>query len=75
MGVNSKYTVCIVLFATEDQMYSAVFVSGMWVRVRFTERARERGRGAGQWDPGEQIKMMITEREKRESRQSKLKLE
>ena len=76
MGVNSKYTVCIVLFATEDQMYS-VFVSGMWVRVRFTERerARERGRGAGQWDPGEQIKMMITEREKRESRQSKLKLE
>ena len=78
MGVNSKYTVCIVLFATEDQMYS-VFVSGMWVRVRFRDREREsereRGIGAGQWDPGEQIKMMITEREKRESRQSKLKLE
>ena len=40
VGVNSKYTVCIVLFATEDQMYS-VFVSGMWVRVRFTERESE----------------------------------
>ena len=25
-------------------MYSAVFVSGMWVRVRFTERSRERER-------------------------------